>query len=306
MYKVVQPNDTIGNNHFLWGVPMDFNSYWYLGLAILSLLLLVYICLKKRSVRSLLLFFTMVGIGYVIEAVIYILMGSYQYYPKFIAHEPYYDSNMGAIVSNALALPSVATFIAAFRLRWMWLVFLTCLIVGIEWLFLNLNIYTHNWWRLGYTALGLPVFFALARKMYPLVLQPLKGFFHFLILLLITGAITGTLNILPIMFFSNRYYLPGWFAGQAHDTTAFSTVYYMCASLLLVVMVKLHWNYKWMKYALIAAVVTIVTIILQAEGILYSLVWWDPIYYVLLPLVVLMIAEAVSRRLSCGPESRKH
>lgn len=284
---------------------MDFNSYWYLGLAILSVLLLIYICIKKRSVRSLLLFFVMVGIGYIIEAVIYILLGSYQYYPKLIVHEPYYDSNLGAIASNTLALPSVATFIAAFRLRWMWLIFFTCLFVGIEWLFLKLNIYSHNWWRLGYTALGLPFFFAVAKKMYSLVLQPLKGVKHFLILLLIVGAITGTLNILPIMFFSNRYYRPGWFASPAHDTTAFSTVYYMCASILLVMMVKLHWKYKWMKYTLIAVVVTIVTIILKAAGILYIHVWWDPIYYVLLPIIVLMIAEAVSRRLSFGPESRK-
>lgn len=248
----------------------------------------------------------MIGIGYLIEIVIYIFLGSYQYYPKFIAHDPYYDSNTGAIASNALALPAAATFIAVFRLRWIWLIFFTSLFVGIEWLFLNLGIYTHNWWRLAYTALGLPVYFAVAIKLYPLILRPLKGVIHFLILLLIIGPVTGTLHILPIMFFSNRYYRPGWFENQAHDTTAFSAVYYMCASTLLIVMVKLHWKYEWLKYVLILTVVMIMTIVLKAAGILYSLVWWDPIYYVLLPIVVLIIAEAVNKRLSIGPVSRKH
>lgn len=284
---------------------MNSNSYWYLGLGIISLLLLVYVCIKKRSIRCLLLFFTMIGIGYLIEIVIYIFLGSYQYYPKFIANDPYYDSNTGAIASNALALPAVATFIAVFRLRWIWLLFFTSLFVGIEWLFLNLGIYTHNWWRLGYTALGLPVYFAVAKMLYPLILKPLKGFIHFLILQLIIGPITGTLHIVPIMIFSNRYYRPGWFESQAHDTTAFSAVYYMCASFFLVVLVKLHWKYKWLKFALIIAVATIMTIVLKAAGILYSLVWWDPFYYVLLPIVVLMIAEAVCKSLSKGPLSRK-
>ncbi|KRE38725.1 hypothetical protein [Paenibacillus sp. Soil522] len=285
---------------------MNFNSYWYLGLGIISLLLVVYVCIKNRSIRSLLLFFAMIGIGYLIEIVIYIFLGSYQYYPKFIAHDPYYDSNTGAIASNALALPAAATFIAVFRLRWIWLIFITGFFVGIEWIFLNLGIYTHNWWRLEYTALSLPVYFAAAIMLYPLILKPIKGVIHFLLLQLIIGPVTGTLHILPIMFFSNRYYRPGWFESQAHDTTAFSAVYYMCASTLLIVMVKLHWKYGWLKYVLILAGVTVMTIILKAAGILYSFVWWDPFYYVLLPIVVLIIAEAVNKRLSIGPVSRKH
>ncbi|WP_169090801.1 hypothetical protein [Paenibacillus sp. PL91] len=284
---------------------MHFNSYWYLGLGILSLLLLGYVCLKKRNKRSLMLFFFMIGLGYFIEAIIYIFLGSYQYFPKFLADEPYYDSNMGAIASNALALPSAAAFIAVFRLRWIWLFVFTGLFVGIELLFLYLHIYSHNWWRLSYTALGLPVFFATAKMLHLKLLQPLKGAIHFMILMFIIGPITGTLHILPIMLLNNRYYRPGWFVNLAHDTTAFSAVYYMCLSLLLVITVNLHWKYKWLKYVFVSAFAALVTITLNAVGLLYSLVWWDPIYYIVMPMVILKIAMEVSKRLSIGPVLRK-
>ena len=66
---------------------MEFNSYWYLGLGILSILLLIYVCIKTRSIMALWLFITMIGLGYLIEAVIYNFAHSYQYYPKLIKHD---------------------------------------------------------------------------------------------------------------------------------------------------------------------------------------------------------------------------
>jgi hypothetical protein len=115
---------------------VSHNSLWYLGLAILCLILLVYVRFKTGSSRSLLLFMTMVGVGYIIEAVIYNFLRSYQYYPKLIKHNAYWSSNMGSIASNALALPVVATFISTFRKNWMWLIVFTGLFAGIEWLFI--------------------------------------------------------------------------------------------------------------------------------------------------------------------------
>ena len=93
---------------------MHENSYWYIGLGILSIFLLVYVYFKTKSTRFLLLFLAMIGLGFLIETVIYNFLFSYQYFPKLIMHDEIYDSNLGAISSNALALPAVATFIAVF------------------------------------------------------------------------------------------------------------------------------------------------------------------------------------------------
>lgn len=61
---------------------MNINSLCYLGLGFLNIIFLIYVCFKKGIRRSLLLFLAMVGVGYIIEAVIYNFLGSYQYYPK--------------------------------------------------------------------------------------------------------------------------------------------------------------------------------------------------------------------------------
>jgi hypothetical protein len=285
---------------------ISFNSYFYLGLVFFSLVLLTYTWMKSRSVRSLMHFLAMVGLGYAIEGVIYVLLGSYQYMPEIIQHNSYYDSNLGAVASNTLALPVTATFLSVFRLRWVWIAAFTLLFVGIEWLFLELNIYIHYWWTLGYTALGLPIYYATAKMIYKQLLHPIQGFLHSIILLLMLGAISGTLHILPILFFENRFYEPGWFENSARDTTAFSFLYYSCISLICIVLVRLQWIPKWLKYTVMAVLICTVTVILTKVGILHSLIWWDQPYYVLLPCLVLGIGEVVSKRLSNGPYLQRY
>ncbi|MFP7300061.1 hypothetical protein [Neobacillus niacini] len=284
---------------------MDFNSYWYLGLGILSILLLIYVCIKTRSSRNLLLFVTMVGLGYIIEAVIYNFAHSYHYYPKLIKHDSFYDSNMGAIASNALTLPAIATHIAALRKNWTTIFLLIGLIAGIEWTFLKLNIYSHNWWKIGFTSLGLLVYFPLAKVFHQLLSNPLNGFLHSLLLFLIVGPFSGSFHIIPIMFLSNRYYELGWFAHHSQDTTAFSAIFYLSASLFYIWIAKRHWKLRWLKYVLTSLLIYCVNILLQKAGILHSLVWWDLWYYVILSVILLKLTLFFSKILSNGPPPKK-
>ena len=284
---------------------MDLNSYCYLGLGFLSLILLIYVYWKIRSPRIFLLLLATIGLGFLIEAVIYNFSLSYQYYPHIIKHDPIYDSNLGAVASNAFSLPIVATFIATFRKKWPWLLFFTGLFVGIELLFLHLDIYKHNWWRIEYTAIGLPFYFATAKLLYQKLSQPLTGIWHNLLLYLNTGPILGLLHIFPIMFFNMRYYKLGWFENTSQDTNAFATIYYLIISFVIVMITKYHWNHKVLKYAILPILITVITLILSKMKILHSLVWWDKYYYIFFPIIVLLIAQAISNRLILGPSERK-
>ncbi|MEH7250936.1 hypothetical protein V7111_02285 [Neobacillus niacini] len=284
---------------------MEFNSFWYLGLAALSILLLIYVYLKTKSNRTLLLFFAMVGFGYIVETVIYNIGHSYQYYPKLIKHDSFYDSNMGAIASNALALPVVATFIAALRKNWLWIIFFVSLFASIEWTFLKLNIYTHNWWKIGYTALGLLlVYFPLAKLFYQLLSRPLQGKLHSIVLFLCVSPISANLQFIPVMFFSIRYYDLGWFDMPSKDTTAFGAIYYLLACLFYVWIAKHHWKLKWFKYVLTPLLIYAVNLLLQKTGILHIQVWWDPWYYVILSVFVLKCTVTISKHLTTGPQKR--
>lgn len=277
---------------------MDFNTYWYLGLVAISLLLLIYLFFKTRSKKTLLLFLAIVGLGYSIEAVIYNFLHSYHYDPNIIKHDSHYDSNVGAFASNLLSLPVASTYIAVYHLKWIGIVSITILFVGIEWLFLQLHIYFHNWWRVAYTALGLPVYFAIGKVFYRQLTHPFKDYLNKIILFLITGAISGTLHMIPIMLFSNRYYDIGWYASQSEDTTAFEALYFLTTSLLFVVLVQFHWKHSWLKYAISISIILIVSLLLMRIGIFHSLVWWDLPYYLLLPILILKITDTVNKQLN--------
>lgn len=280
---------------------MDFNSYWYLGLALLSLLLLIYVYIKTKNNRIFLLLLAMIGLGYMIESFIYIFFNSYHYYPHLLKHDQYYDSNMGAIASNFFALPVAATFIAALRKSYWWIILITCLFVGVEWLFLKLHLYKHNWWRLEFTAIGLLVYFPIAKGLYKKIMQPIKGSMHFILLFLIIGPILGTLHVLPIMLFNNRSYHLGLFENLSHDTTAYGVIYYLCITLFLVFLARINWKHTWIKYLLIAIIACSITIVFSVSGILVSYLWWDKYYYILLPLFTLMITTIINKRLLMGP-----
>lgn len=243
----------------------------------------------------------MVQTAYLGETIIYVFFGSYQYIPKIIKHDTFFDSNMGALTSNLMAVPVFATLITTFQFHWIGIFFFTGVLTGIEWLFVKLQIFSHNWWRIENTVLGLLGYFYWAKVLYKFILHPLKGTMHSLFLLLCVAPILGTIHILPIMWLSNRYYRPGWFENIARDTTAFASIYYMCVSILIVVLVKTPLKNKWWKYVILSASLYAVTIILKEVGILLVLVWWDPWLYVIFPVVALRIAETISKRLTNGP-----
>ncbi|MNP37294.1 hypothetical protein D3C76_1307360 [compost metagenome] len=96
------------------------------------------------------LFLTYVGMIYVFEYVILVCLHSYTYYPHILS-DPYMDSMMGAFISNFLTVPTVGLIMVIYRLRFRWTVIFAMLMIGIEWLFLKLGIYKHEWWRLSYS-----------------------------------------------------------------------------------------------------------------------------------------------------------
>lgn len=278
---------------------MDFNSFWYIGLFILSLGLFLYVYYKKRRPKLFLFLLGIMGFGFLIEAAIYNFLHSYRYYPHLLHHDSVYDSNIGALVSNSFALPVSAVFISVYKKNWLWNVLFAGFFWGIEWLFIVLNIYEHNWWRLEYTFLGLIfVYYPIAKLIYRLMMRPLMGYLHRIILFLIIGPIIGGAHILPIMFFSNRYYELGWYTNVSWDTNAFAAIYYIMMSFIHVLIASYKWKFVWMKYILLPIFVWIWTILLEKWGILHSLVWWDQIYYIVLPIFILFITELISRRLA--------
>lgn len=280
------------------GVISVYNSYWFLALIVFSISIFIFNLLKKRNTGTLFLLLAMIGLGFIIETVIFTFLGSYEYYPKFVKGHPFYDSNLGAFASNAFALPVIATLIATFHLNWIWIFLFAGLFVGIEWLFLELKIYSHNWWRLAFTGLGLPFYFATAKIIYQWILNHPRRFKQNVILYLAIVSISCIAHILPIIFFSNRIYNPGWFEYLERDTVAFADIFFLIDSLYYCLIIHINWKTKWIKYALTVFLMYIVNQLLLSAGILQSLVWWDHLYYIGLSLLLVLLTSLINKRLS--------
>lgn len=279
---------------------MNWNSYWYLGLCSSCLLILTAAFITRRNVHTLLHFLVMVEIAYLIEAVIYIFLGSYEYRPGLIMSNEFYDSHMGAITSNLITVPTLGLLIGLFQLGWGWIILLIGVLAFVEWLFVREGIYTLYWWRIEYTSLGLLFYFPASRLIHRHLVKPVKGLAHTLFLFLSIGPLSGTLHFLPFMLFSCRMYRPGWYEDAAHDTSAFGIIYYLSIVLFITILAEIRSMPRWMKYVSLELVLMGVTILLAKAHILYSLVWWDPWIYLSFPLGVLWIAETFSSRLTCG------
>ncbi|MFB9326283.1 hypothetical protein ACFFSY_10195 [Paenibacillus aurantiacus] len=279
---------------------MSSNAYWYIGLSIISLIVLAIALARAKSVRAVFLVLIMTQMAYLIETVIYIYCGSYFYHPGFLKDSTYYDSNMGALASNMLVIPTAALVIAVYRLRLRGIAAAIALIGAIEWLWVRLDLYTLYWWRIGYTAIGLAMYFPLTRIVYNRLHRPVRGVLHSLLLFLCIAPILGTLHIVPIMLFMNRDYAPGLFSDPAHDTTTFASVYYLVMTLIIVTAMKMRRGGAWMKAVVIVLLILAVQGVLLAMGLLHIHARWDPWYYCLFPTCVFLALKPVSARLARG------
>lgn len=283
---------------------MNYHSIWYIALVAASMFLLLYTYYQKKNHPVLLLLIAAIGFGYIIEGVIYNLLHSYVYYPHFLPSNPTYDSNLGAIASNVFVLPVTAVYIASFQKSQRWILFLSLLIIGIEWGFLKLGIYKHNWWRIEFTFFGLlTVYFPIIKMLNRWLQDKQSGMRHFILLFLIISPILGTIHILPIMFFSIRSYHLGWYENVYQDTNAFAAIYYICSGLFITTLTRLKLREKWVKYIILIIILFSISRILISIGVLKIFVWWDPYYYTLFPILVLMFSGIISRKIG---EVKKH
>lgn len=283
---------------------MEFNSWWYLGLIVLSLIIQIFIYIKVRRIRFMLFHFAMMAVGYTVDMIIYIFGNGYMFYPKIIDNNAFYDGNVGGIISDVFIVPSLAGLISVFNLNWLWMCFFAAFLYLVEWLFTELNIYVQNWWKTWYTTFGLIfVYFPLGKYLYKKISKPLQGTMHSVILYLVILSLLGLIHMVPIMWLSNRSYLPGWYQDPAQDTTAFAALYQIFVSVIMVILVKIRWGHRWMKYLYIFGITSLITLVLKMIGILHSYVWWDPWFYILIPAFFLKAADVMSKSLAKGDVS---
>lgn len=107
-------------------------------------------------------------------------MKSYTYYPMILHHSrnPYDDVLTGNLFSQ-FSISTTLLFAIVLKLKPYWY-FIFAIIYGlIEWLFLSLGIYSHNWYQTWMTVVMLPGTFWLIKFMYVKITKEVKPKFYY-------------------------------------------------------------------------------------------------------------------------------
>lgn len=276
--------------------------FWYLFISIISLAIFLYTLINRKDKKIVALYTFLAGIVYLFEYVVLVLLKSYLYRPG-ILKDAYFDSILGAIVSDAFSVPMLGTFVAAFQLKWTWIVLIIGLFYLVEEFFLYINIYQHFWWRTPYTAVGLFIFFFIA-KMWFLLLKESKTKItvRFLTLYFTNVLIQATLVYMIVAFFSMYHYKVGWFSDQTRDHVAFSSAYIFALSLIFTAIVFFRLNWRW-KAVVIFATLSIDYFFLKNK-ILFLSPQWELGYFIPVRLLIVGILQ-VFEMVILPPKNKK-
>jgi hypothetical protein len=214
---------------------------WFLILAVLSLLLKIFVFWKKKDLKVVALQFCLSGIAGYFEDVVFIWLQSYHYYPRLLKN-PYYDNTLGAYFSQVYYVSSVAVLIASFNLGFIWILFFTVMFVGIEYFFLALGIYKLYWWHPSYTAVGLFIYFWVAKRWYKSLLQVSSCWIRLSTLNFMNYILYGNIIVIPVLA-GHYHFFFGWFADPARDTIAVIIAYCIIRGFITaaVCFYRLHW-----------------------------------------------------------------
>lgn len=193
------------------------NSYWYGGLVVISLLLLGFTLWKKRDGRLLVLHCGLAGLIDPLEYFILILYPAYQYFPS-VTGSLWIDNMIGSFFSNDFIVPAVAVAAAAFHPRVFWLLLFAALFMGVEWLFLSIDLYGHFWWNILYSGLGIFLFLLIGRHLWTLIQRdsmnkPILFLYIFFVFLFIYGPF----HFLQAHLLDVHDLTVGWFPDQIRD-----------------------------------------------------------------------------------------
>ena len=247
----------------------------YLALMVMSVSVLIGIFIHTKQFRTFFIYVAFAGIIYIFEIIIVILFSAYEYEPQ-ITTIRYLDNMIGASVSNTFTVPTVATMISVYQLRFRWIAVFALLFGGVELGFVHLGVYAHHWWRVPYTVVSLLFYFSLTKwwvRRFLAGSRPIRAvtYYIYTMALVLTFMFAFTLS-------GSRLFEPGIFKDTYRDDIIFSALYGSGKALMITTAVFWFRNWKWL---IPAAAIIVVT--------QYMLVRFDILHvYIKMPLYALI------------------
>ncbi|WP_336775529.1 hypothetical protein [Paenibacillus sp. MMO-58] len=214
-------------------------------LVIASLLFIALSWFRTKSLKIIPFYICIAGAVYIFELVIFVLLNSYYYKPGILRNS-FYDSAIGSIVSNGFIVPSTCTLIAAYGIRFRWVLLIAVGFMGIEQTFIYLGVFEHHWWKIIYTGTGLILLPLMGRWLWKKLCQANQPYLiRLIVLYIINVSLQGTFMSGLLLLFHQIGFRPGWFEDPARDNLAFATLIVHIDSVLFALLISLRGNWIW-------------------------------------------------------------
>ena len=269
------------------------HAYWYYGLIIISLVLLIGSILLKKDLKLLAFSFILTGIIHPAEVFILFIIPGYRYIPHMLPNI-WFDNVAGAIVSDLFVLPTAGVVINAFSFSWGSIIGFSAVFAGIDYLFVHLDIYEHYWWNSLYTSIVFITLIAISKWIWKRVKQddqPLL-FKLAMVYLIISSILT------VISFFSNEIlnlyqFQIGWLQEPMREHLLVSSTYLYLVS--IVVTLSLGLRLSTSSRVIIILLLTAFNWLLGYYGILMQLSVFPPVCYTLVQVLSAIILIYILR-----------
>jgi hypothetical protein len=176
-------------------------------------------------------------------------LNGYVYHPGGIDNN-WYDSVLGSHFSQAFIIPMFGTFIAAFQLRFRWILGIILFLVGTEELFKFLHIYEQFWWKTFFTGSLLCLAFPIGKVWYKVLASPpfwIIGFNTFLMV----NTLVNSHNFYLLQLFDHFTFTPGWYENETRDSIAGSALFLVGHALFMTFVIIRKWNIPWIAFGLL-------------------------------------------------------
>lgn len=224
--------------------------FWYNLLALIGIVVTAFTLYKKRDtakISTFLVFFLLsICITWIGEFVVLGLFNSYAY-KTGIYESPWAQNILGHLILNTTFYPGTAILVAAFSLGYGGISLITIVYLLLEYLFLNLGIYEHHWWKYYMTGAAI-IIYQIITKVWFIKLNTIKGGVLRICTFYFVGFVILHFPIPIILLLSKQYYNVNWVEDLYLSSTMFIFIYQLIETLLLVFFVCILKKWYW-KFA---------------------------------------------------------
>ncbi len=143
------------------------NIFWYICLAVIGLGAAAYAIFAKRKVykvSTLLVFYLFSASStWIGEFIVLGIFNAYAY-KTGVFKDIWAQNLLGHLILNTTLYPASAVVMVAYSLKYGWISLTAAFFVIVEYIFVKMGIYGHNWWKYYMTAITAVIFLLIAHK----------------------------------------------------------------------------------------------------------------------------------------------